>query len=116
MTELAVHALITTPSDGQADLTPGALPVRGIAWGGTRGVAAVLVRVDGGPWRTARLGRARGSYARVPWETQCSLAPGAHEIASRAIDGAGRSQPERPPTNVRGYGNDAIHRIGLRTG
>lgn len=92
------------------------LSVRGIAWGGTRGVAAVLVRVDGGPWTAARVRPARGTYARAPWETQCRLTPGVHEIACRAIDGAGGSQPERPPNNVRGSGNNAIQRIRVRTG
>ena len=115
MTELPAHALITTPSHGQADLAAGDLSVRGIAWGGLPGVAAVLVRIDGGPWIPARLGPPRGTYARLPWETRCTLPPGAHEIACRAIDRAGRSQPDRPPVNVRGYGNNAIHRIRLRT-
>jgi hypothetical protein len=116
MTELPVHALITTPSDGQDDLPAGDLSVRGVAWGGTRGVTAVLVPVDGGPWVAARLRPARGTYARVPWDTQFTLPRGTHEIACRAIDGAGRSQPDRPPANVRGYGNNAIHRIRFRTG
>jgi DMSO/TMAO reductase YedYZ molybdopterin-dependent catalytic subunit len=116
MTELPAHALITTPSPGQADLAAGDLSVRGIAWGGIHGVAAVLVRVDGSSWTAARLRPARGTYARLLWETRCTLAPGAHEIACRAIDGAGHSQPDLPPVNVRGYGNNAIHRIGFRTG
>lgn len=49
------------------------------------------------------------------WETEYTLGPGVHEIACRAIDGAGRSQPDRTPRNVRGYGNIAIHRINIRT-
>jgi len=114
MTEVPVHALITTPADGAVGLPGGEVSVRGVAWGGTRGVAAVFVRVDGGQWEAARLRPARGTYARVPWERRCTLGPGAHEVECRAIDGAGRSQPDRPPLNVRGYGNNAIHRIGLR--
>jgi DMSO/TMAO reductase YedYZ molybdopterin-dependent catalytic subunit len=114
MTELPVHALITTPADGETGLTAGDLSVRGISWGGTGGVAAVLVAVDGGLWGAARLGSARGTYARVPWETPCRLAPGVHEIACCAIDGLGRSQPDRPPADVRGYGNNAVHRINVR--
>jgi len=116
MTDVPVHALITTPADGQVGLTAGDLSVRGVAWGGTRGVAAVLVRVDGGRWEATRLRPARGPYARVPWEMRCTVGPGPHEIVCRAIDRAGRSQPDRPPFNVRGYGNNAIHRIGVRVG
>jgi len=103
-------------SHGEIGLTAGDLSVRGVAWGGTRGVAAVLVRVDEGHWEATRLHPARGRYARVPWEMRCRVGPGSHEIAYRAIDGAGRSQPDRPSFNVRGYGNNAIHRIGVRVG
>jgi len=116
MTELPVHALITTPSNRQRGLKRGDLSVRGIAWGGVGGVAAVRVRVDDGPWSAARVRPPRDNYARVPSETKCALAAGAHEIECCAIDRAGRSQPDRPPTNVRGYANNAVHRIKVRAG
>lgn len=115
MEALPVQALITTPSGGEAGVAAGEVPIRGTAWGGTRGVAVVLVRVDLGPWTPAQLGRSRGPYARVSWATSCTLSAGTHEIACRAIDRAGQAQPARPPANVRGYGNNAIHRVRLRT-
>jgi Mo-co oxidoreductase dimerisation domain len=74
----------------------------------------VFVRVDLGPWTRAHLGPHRGRYALISWEVDCRLAAGPHEIACRAIDRAGGTQPDRPPTNVRGYGNNAIHRVRLR--
>ena len=115
MTELPVHALITTAgTDAQA--ATGHLSIRGIAWGGTGGIADVLVRVDDGPWARAHLGRIRGSHARVSWEAHRTVAPGPHRIACRAIDGTGRTQPDRPLANVQGYGNNAIHRVTITAG
>ena len=114
MTEVPVHALITTPADGEVGLAAGDLPIRGIAWGGADGVASVLVRIDRGPWTAARLVRAPGRYTRVHWRAQCTLPPGLHEIACRAIDRAGASQPDAPPANLRGYGNNAVHAIRLQ--
>jgi DMSO/TMAO reductase YedYZ molybdopterin-dependent catalytic subunit len=111
MTELPVHALITTPGDGEKVFADDEISVRGAAWGGTGGIADVLVQIDRGPWSRARLGRVRGRYARLNWDARCTLAPGVHEIACRAIDGDGETQPERPPPNVHGYGNNAIHRV-----
>jgi len=113
MTELPVNALITTPADGGRALAGNDVWLRGTAWGGSGGIAEVLVRVDHGPWSTTRLGPVRGPYARVSWEARCTLAAGPHEIACRALDRAGHAQPERPPRNTRGYANNAIHRINL---
>lgn len=149
MTDLPAHALITTPADGEV-VVAGGLWVRGTAWGGTDGIAAVLVRIDGGAWTPARLGSAHGPYTRVDWKAHPTthpsvrppaepdppawpdppagpdppaepdppawptLAPGPHEIACCAIDRAGNRQPERPPANVRGYANNAIHRVRVQ--
>lgn len=114
MTTLPVNSLITTPPDGETGLPAAPYVIRGVAWGGEGGVAQVLMRLDDGPWRAARVGRAGGRYQRVPWESRCSLTPGVHEIACRAVDGAGGTQPEHPAPNVRGYANNAVHRVGVR--
>ncbi len=113
MTELPVHALITKPADCDATVPTGNLSTRGIAWGGTGGIAEVLVRLDDGPWAPARLGPVRSRYTRVSWESDCTVTPGPHELACRAIDGAGRTQPDRPPMNVQGYANNAVHRVNF---
>jgi DMSO/TMAO reductase YedYZ molybdopterin-dependent catalytic subunit len=113
MTDLPVHALITSPTDGHAVSAGEAIAVRGTAWAGAAGIAEVLVQVDGGPWSPACLGRVSGRYARVNWEVHYALSAGPHEIACRAIDGAGRTQPDLPPANVQGYANNAIHHVSL---
>jgi DMSO/TMAO reductase YedYZ molybdopterin-dependent catalytic subunit len=115
MTELPVHALITTPADGER-LSRRGLRVRGVAWGGAGGVEQVLVRVDEGPWEPAVLDPRRGAYARVAWTLEATLDQGLHEIACRAIDREGGAQPDRPPVNVRGYGNNAVHRVRVAVG
>ena len=111
MTELPVHALITSPADGETVIAGDEITVRGAAWGGATAIAEVHVQIDGGPWSPSCLGRISGRYARVSWEAHCALPPGTHQIACRAIDGAGGSQPDLPPTNVQGYANNAIHRV-----
>jgi hypothetical protein len=89
------------------------MPVRGAAWGGTGEIAEVLVQVDGGAWSPACLARATGRYAKTNWEVHYALSPGKHEIACRAIDGAGQAQPDLPPQNAQGYANNAIHRVTI---
>lgn len=113
MTTLPIAALITTPAGGDLVLAGNDIPVRGAAWGGTNGIAEVLVQIDGGPWSPACLGRSRGRYAKVNWEVHYALTAGRHEIACRAVDGTGLTQPDSPPMNAQGYANNAIHRVTI---
>jgi hypothetical protein len=108
---LPVHALITTPTERETVHAGDDISMRGTAWGGSGGIAEVLVQIDGGIWSPARLGRSHGPYTRLNWEVRCALGPGMHEIACRAIDGAGEAQPDLPPRNVQGYANNAVHRV-----
>jgi DMSO/TMAO reductase YedYZ molybdopterin-dependent catalytic subunit len=114
MTTLPANSLITTPPDGEACVAAGSQAIHGVAWGGTGGIAEVLVRLDDRPWRRARLGRVRGRYQRVFWEAHWTLAPGEHELTARAVDRAGNAQPETPEPNLRGYANNAVHRVSFR--
>jgi DMSO/TMAO reductase YedYZ molybdopterin-dependent catalytic subunit len=116
MTVLPVHALITSPADGEAGLRAGDTSIHGIAWGGRDGIAEVLVRVDGGAWIPARLAGSAGPYARTLWEARHPLTAGRHELQCRAADNAGEAQPERPPANLDGYANNAIHRVRVSVG
>ncbi len=112
MTDLPVHALITAPAPGDR-LRPGPRAMRGVAWGGRGGVAAVQVRVDEGPWRTARLAPPRGRHGRSLWKLECSLGPGLRTVSCRAIDAEGDAQPDEPRPNGGGYANNAVHRVGV---
>jgi DMSO/TMAO reductase YedYZ molybdopterin-dependent catalytic subunit len=115
MTELPVNALITSPEDGERLSGPD-IAIKGIAWGGAGGVEQVQVCIDGALWEPARLDSRRGTYARVAWSFEGRLGTGPHEIACRAFDCEGQVQPDRPPVNVRGYANNAVHRVLVRVG
>jgi DMSO/TMAO reductase YedYZ molybdopterin-dependent catalytic subunit len=103
MTDVPVHALITTPAEDETVARAAQLSVRGIAWGGAGGVAEVLVSVDRGPWSPARLGTRRGPYTLVNWDTRQPVAPGVHELACRAVDGSGCTQPDHPSIDADQY-------------
>jgi sulfite oxidase len=91
--------------DPLATSTPGRVPIRGIAFGGAGGVKKVEVSVDGGKtWSEASLvGPDLGPYAWRTFAYTADLKAGSHEIACRATDTAGETQPEIMEENERGY-------------
>ncbi|MFG1950072.1 sulfite oxidase [Micromonospora sp. NPDC048830] len=76
-------------------LTAGTVPVAGVAWAQHRGIRAVEVRVDGGPWRQATLAPAVSADTWVQWSWQWEATPGEHVLQVRATDTDGETQPER---------------------
>jgi DMSO/TMAO reductase YedYZ molybdopterin-dependent catalytic subunit len=81
-----------------ARLAPGAVTVAGVAWAQHRGIAAVEVQVDGGPWQHAVLLPAPSADTWVQWRYTWAAAPGQHVIRVRATDGTGAVQPEQRAT------------------
>jgi DMSO/TMAO reductase YedYZ molybdopterin-dependent catalytic subunit len=77
-----------------ARVTAGQVTVAGTAWATHRGVAAVEVRVDGGPWQQARLATAVSpdTWRQWTWVWNASV-PGSHTLEVRATDGTGAVQP-----------------------
>lgn len=108
---IRVRSLITSPADGATVAT--VVVVTGVAWSGSGAVESVAIRVDDGDWVDARLGPAMAAHAPVEWSANVTVAPGRHEIAVRAIDGAGAVQPESAVWNGNGYANNVIHRIRI---
>ncbi|MFE3448959.1 molybdopterin-dependent oxidoreductase [Nonomuraea sp. NPDC059194] len=80
-----------------AKLKPGRVVVAGLAWAQHRGVAAVEVRVDQGPWHPVRLADVPSADTWVQWAWTWQAVPGTHTLEVRATDGTGRAQP---PTRV----------------
>ncbi|MBB4917303.1 molybdopterin-dependent oxidoreductase [Streptosporangium saharense] len=81
-----------------AEIPAGPVTVAGTAWAQHRGVAAVEVRVDGGPWRQADLAASAGPDTWRQWRTTWQATPGQHRIEVRATDATGHTQPaERVP-------------------
>jgi hypothetical protein len=69
--------------------------VAGIAWAPARGIAAVEVSVDSGPWRPARLAAADGIDTWRQWMQTWDATPGVHQLQVRATDNSGATQPSR---------------------
>ncbi|MFJ6793018.1 molybdopterin-dependent oxidoreductase [Streptomyces sp. NPDC091268] len=82
---------IDTPRPS-AELAAGRVAVAGVAWAQHRGISRVEVRVDGGPWREARLGEADGADTWRQWVWEWDAAPGSHTVEVRAADASGAVQ------------------------
>ncbi len=89
------------------DVHPGPVTVAGVAWAQHRGIAAVEVSVDGGPWQAADLGTEVSVDAWRQWTWTWDATPGVHNLQVRATDGTGATQTDevsRPdPDGATGY-------------
>lgn len=112
-----VSSAFGTPQDGST-VEAGVVRVRGWAIGtGSHTVERVDISCDGGAnWLNARfLSPARPFVWRL-WEGECTLRRGMHELACRATDSGGHTQPDdaRSTWNVKGYINNCWDRINVR--
>ncbi len=73
----------------------GQVAVAGVAWAPHRGISAVEVSVDNGPWHEARLAAADGIDTWRQWVWPWDATPGLHQLQVRATDGAGAAQTQR---------------------
>jgi DMSO/TMAO reductase YedYZ molybdopterin-dependent catalytic subunit len=71
----------------------GTVTVAGVAWAQRRGIRAVEVRVDDGPWRPAELAAAAGPDTWRQWRYRWAAIRGDHTLRVRATDGTGAAQP-----------------------
>ena len=88
--------------NGSSQLKPGTTPVAGVAWAQHKGIAAVEVRVDNGPWHEARLAAVPDIDCWRQWVWDWDATPGNHMIEARATDATGYTQTalqEPPPPN-----------------
>jgi DMSO/TMAO reductase YedYZ molybdopterin-dependent catalytic subunit len=92
--QMKTMARIDTPVVGRR-LSPGRLPVAGVAWSHHVGIDKVEVQVDGGPWVPARLG-AGGLDTWRQWVVEWDATGGAHTVRARATDGGGQLQTSTP--------------------
>jgi DMSO/TMAO reductase YedYZ molybdopterin-dependent catalytic subunit len=84
---------------GSQYIAAGRVAMAGTAWAQHRGIQAVEVRVDGGPWQRARLGTVPSPDTWRQWVWEWDATPGEHRLQTRAIDGEGELQIEQtaPP-------------------
>ena len=96
---IKTESRIDVPRDGQK-VAMGPVTFGGVAWAQNRGVKAVEVRIDDGPWQPAQLGAAYSNDTwrlwSFPWTASQS---GFHTITVRATDntGAVQTQDQAPP-------------------
>jgi DMSO/TMAO reductase YedYZ molybdopterin-dependent catalytic subunit len=89
---IKTESKIEVPRNGQV-IPRGPVTFGGVAWAQQRGVQAVEVKIDDGPWQQAQLGT---SFSKDTWRLWSfgwrADQPGPHEIAVRATDGTGAVQ------------------------
>jgi len=109
-----VRALITEPDNG-AEISPGDVAIRGVAWSGAAPIERVELSIGGAPWQPARLVGEAHAHSWQWWEllARIASAPETVVVRARATDQARNVQPERPEWNPLGYGGNAIQAIGL---
>jgi DMSO/TMAO reductase YedYZ molybdopterin-dependent catalytic subunit len=82
---------IDTPAVGKR-LKQGLVMVAGVAWAQHRGVSAVEVRVDDGPWQKAQLAAVPSADTWRQWSWPWQATPGEHRLQVRATDNTGQVQ------------------------
>jgi DMSO/TMAO reductase YedYZ molybdopterin-dependent catalytic subunit len=85
--------------DGTSPLTAGTVTVAGVAWAQHKGIDAVEVRVDKGPWQPTTLATVPGIDCWRQWEFAWQAARGNHLVEARATDATGYTQTaaQAPP-------------------
>ncbi len=85
--------------NGNASIRAGRNSVAGVAWAQHKGIEAVEVRVDHGPWQSARLAAVPDIDTWRQWAWDWDAAPGHHLIEARATDKTGYTQTamQAPP-------------------
>jgi DMSO/TMAO reductase YedYZ molybdopterin-dependent catalytic subunit len=112
VTLMRVRARITDPAP-RSSIPVGTYTIRGKAWTGTGPVTRVEVSLTGeGDWHRAELESPAGPYQWQDWSFDWHAADaGRHALRARATDAAGHVQPDVPPWNRIGYGNNAVEVI-----
>ena len=89
----------------------GGVTLAGRAWSGAGlAIARVEVAIDG-VWHEAVLEPQRGRFAWQGWRFDWRATPGEHELACRATDATGETQPLEPEWNTKGMGNNVVQRV-----
>jgi DMSO/TMAO reductase YedYZ molybdopterin-dependent catalytic subunit len=108
---IKTESRIDVPAIGST-LRPGPTQVAGVAWAQHKGVAAVEVRVDRGPWHEARLAAVPDIDTWRQWVFPWQATPGNHVLEARATDKTGYTQTalqaQPPPNGASGYPSAAV--------
>jgi DMSO/TMAO reductase YedYZ molybdopterin-dependent catalytic subunit len=101
---------IDVPVPVNAGLRAGPTRIAGVAWAQHKGIDAVHVRVDKGPWRQATLAAVPGIDCWRQWAVDWAAPKGNHVIEARATDATGYTQTavQAPPEPNGASGYPAI--------
>ncbi|MGC0420843.1 molybdopterin-dependent oxidoreductase [Embleya sp. AB8] len=106
---IKTESRLDTPRDGSG-VRAGRIPVAGVAWAQHRGITAVEVQVDEGPWQLAELAPQTTTDTWRQYRWMWDATPGRHTLRVRATDGTGAVQTAKTadvvPDGATGY-----HRI-----
>jgi DMSO/TMAO reductase YedYZ molybdopterin-dependent catalytic subunit len=98
--------------NGESQIRPGRTAVAGVAWAQHKGIEAVEVRVDQGPWNQARLAAVPDLDTWRQWVWEWDATSGNHIIEARATDKTGYTQTavqaQPPPNGASGYPSAAV--------
>jgi DMSO/TMAO reductase YedYZ molybdopterin-dependent catalytic subunit len=108
---IKTESRIDVPSSG-AQLKAGKTAVAGVAWAQHKGIEAVEVRVDSGPWHEATLAAVPDLDTWRQWVWEWDATSGSHTIEARATDKTGYTQtsvqePEAP-NGASGYPSSQV--------
>jgi len=95
---IKTQSRIDVPGAGSS-LSAGASAIAGVAWADERGVSAVEVQVDDGPWQPTELSDELSSSSWRQWHLTWEATSGEHTLRARAFDADGVPQTDtlRPP-------------------
>jgi hypothetical protein len=109
------RSFITNMKGGDTVHPGGAVPLRGIAFGGDCGVAQVEISTDQGQnWQKTSLGRDEGKYSFRQWNTQIKAPQsGKLVLQARCTNTKGEAQPSQPNWNAAGFMRNVIESVEL---
>lgn len=115
ITEMVVNSMFTNIQDGAPLSLGSAVNLRGVAWDGGYGIAAVEVSADGGQsWRRAELDKDLGRFSWRQWRHRLTLDQrGQYVLMARAINRAGATQTMELIANPAGYHHNVIERVKI---
>ena len=88
----------------------GPVEIVGRAWSGAAPVERMEFGVDG-HWRPAAFVTEQDANSWKLWRFTWHASAGEHELACRATDAAGNTQPVEPPWDLTGFGNNGVQRV-----
>ncbi len=104
------RSFVTSLKPGEAIHAGAPTPLRGIAFGGSTGVARVDFSSDHGKtWQPAQLGRDEGKFSFRQWQTEFTAAArGEHVLMVRCTNSEGVVQASAPVWNPSGFMQNVV--------